>query len=351
MEYGPKSLLKSSPYDSEFNANVKRLSGKKQKEKHILKLEKAYQLAQKADLLSTDSMLNLENPDRWLYVNAYHRRLQGRQQKVLEMLPLESKNGYKPDFLFIDNIAEREAASRQAAASFLYQKGTGLLAAGTHAKAREAYTTLLNLKNNYYPVWENSAALIDSAAVAGVEHILLDGVCSPGFNIGNKWQKFYSNAGDYPKFDVIIKSHSLNVSVGFDNIHTTSYTESKDIEVGYTEKKDSNGVVIERSAIYEKISATVTETTIEKNASGQVFVEVLDGISRKSIYSTVLFASTTFSDKSVQVSGDRRALRSCVMETAGTLTPPSYWSMEEKVVDALNFDFRCLAVSRFWSDR
>ncbi len=346
-----KPLLKKSPYDADFNANVKRLSGKKQQEKHIVHLEAAYQSAQKADLLAADSMLNLDKPERWLYVNAYHRRLQDRQQKVLSLLPLESKNGYKPDFLTINNIAERETASRQAAAAYLHQKAAGLLEERTHVAAREAYSTLVDLKEHYYPVWENSAALLDSAAINGVEHILIEGVCKIDSWASSTWQKFYTNASDRPYFDIVISSHALDVDVSPDYSSTSYYTETKDIEIGYTEKKDTNGVVIERSPIYETVSATVTETIVEKTASGIVLIDVLDGMSGALIYATSLSANTIFSDRSIRVSGDSRALSSSVMETPGIIFTPSYWAMEDKIVDALNFDFRSFISSKLWTDK
>jgi hypothetical protein len=346
-----KPLLKKSPYDASFRYYAERLEGKNKKVKHIKKMETAYQLAQKSDLIAADSMLNLEQPDRWLFINAYHRRIQGRQQKVLALLPIESKDGYKPDLLTINNIGARESASRKASAQYLYQQSEDLLATDKAVDAREAYRTLVNLKENYYPVWESSTALLDSASRVGVEHVLVEGYgrFSPSY-IDSKWQKFYRDASARENFDIIIRSHGLQVYVGPDSENRSCYTESKQIEVGYTEKKDSAGNVIERTAIYETISATVTEVEVTKTADASLFVDVIDGLTGALIRNEAIASQHYFSEKSVVISGDRRALSACPVETSFMIFTPSYWDMENKVLAKLDCDFTWFVRSRLWTE-
>lgn len=344
-------LLKKSPYDADFKHSAKKLSGKTQKTKHLKKMESAYQSAQKADLVAVDSLLNSDKPDRWLYVNAFHRRIQDRQQKVLALLPLEGNDGYKPDFLFITNIAEREAASRQAAANYLYEQAEILLAKETRADAREAYATLLDLHENYYPVWENSAVLLDSAAQLGVEHVLIEGVCQPSGLFDSKWQKFYRNPSARPAFDILINTASLNVLVSPDQETRNSYTETRDVVVRYEEKKDSNGVVIERSPIYETVSVTVTETIIEKYADASVLVDVIDGINGDLIYATTISGSSIFSESHIKIEGDQRALSSNVTASLFSIFTPTYWAMESKVLEVLNYDFNNFVRGQLWTDK
>ena len=345
-------LLKKSPYDADFNYHAKRISSNSPKTKHLKKMEAAYQSAQKADLVAVDSMLHLEKPDRWLYINAYHRRMQARQQKVLAIQPLETKDGYKPDFLIIDNLSERETASRQAAARYLYEQGEMLLQEGTHAAAREAFAVLTDLQENYYPVWENAQALKDSASILGTEHILVAGGLTPtALFLDSKWQKFYLNASERASFDIIINTSRLTIDVSPDIESDYTYTETADVEVGYTEKKDSNGVVIERSPIYESVSATVTETTIEKYADASVDVDVFDGVTGTPIYATRLYAHSDFHDHYIKITGDRRALSSNVAESLFSIFTPSYFAMEDKVTDALNCDLASFVRSRFWTDQ
>lgn len=346
-----RPLIKKSPYDADFRYYSERLEGKKRKTAHIKKMEKAYQLAQKTDLVAADSLLNLDKPDRWLYVHAYYRRMQERQQKVLSLMPLESKEGYKPDLLIVGNLSERELASRKASAGYLYGQSEDLLALGTRAGARAAYRTLGNLTQNYFPVWEQSAALLDSAARVGVEHILVDSdrPFSPAY-LDSRWQKFYRDPYARSGFDVVIRTHGLAVYVGPDMESTSTYTESKQIEVGYEEKKDSAGNVIERTPIYETISATVTETIVTKTADADLWVEVLDGQTGAMLRSESLSAQHVFSESRIYVSGDTRALSRCVNASVFSIFTPSYWDMERQVLDKIDTEFSWYLRSRLWTD-
>lgn len=346
-----KPLLKKSPYDRTFRYYADRLDGKKQKTKHIKKMETAYQQAQKADLLAADSLLNLEKPDRWLYVNAYYRRVGDRQQKVLSLMPLQSPDGYKPDLLIIPNISERETASRKASAQFLYEKAQNQLAVGHPAAARGAYRTLVNLRDNYYPVWENASQLLDQASVQGVEHVLLESDrLVPAFLQDSKWQRFYRNRFDRDSFDVVIRTDGIQVFVGPDEATTTTFTESKEIQVGVEEKKDTSGNVVERTPIYETIYATVTETIVTKIADASVYVDVLDGYTGALLRSETMSAQYLFSESAYQVSGDCRALSSTINTSAFNIFTPPYWEMENRVLAKLEDDFGWFVKSRLWTD-
>jgi hypothetical protein len=327
------------------------LEGKKKKTKHLKKMETAYQQAQKTDLLAADSLINLERSDRWLYINAYYRRMQERQQKVLSLGSLQGADGYQPDLLIIPNLAEREMASRKASASYLYSQAETQLAQGTRASAREAFRTLHNLKDNYFPTWEQSAQLLDSAAINGVEHILVEP--GPSFSaryLNAQWQRFYRDPAARPAFDVIIRNSGLNVFVGADDVHTNSYTEYKDIEVGYEEKKDTSGKVIERTPIYETISATVTETTITKVADAAVVVTVIDGVNGSLLHETWLTAQHTFCETSYHVQGDSRALSRCLPAGNFSIFAPGYWEMEQQVLNKIDDEFCWFIKSRLWTD-
>ena len=345
-----KPLLKKSSYDNDFRYYSEQLTGKTRKLKHIKKMESAYQSAQKADLMAADSMLNLDHPDRWLYINGYHRRLQERQQKVLALMPLQSKDGYKPDLLILPNIAERESASRKASAQYLYQQSETLLGSGRRADARTAYSMLFNLKDNYYAYWENTIELLDSAAIVGVEHVLVTGdyKFSPGY-MDSKWQKFYRDPYARETFDIIIHSRALEVTVQPQNETTQVYAESKEIEVSYTEKRDSTGNVIERTPIYETATATVLETTLEKIAKATVVVEVLDGTTGTILTTTPILSSYLFRDMSITYVGDPRALSPFMVQMAYSIPIPSDLSMENNVLGRLDDDFMSFIKSRLWT--
>jgi hypothetical protein len=265
-------------------------------------------------------------------------------------MPLESKDGYKPDLLIRSDMAERESASRKASAQYLYQQSETLLGTGRRADARAAYSLLFNLKENYYAYWENTIGLLDSAAIVGIEHVLLTGdyQFSPG-HIDSKWQKFYRDPYARDSFDIIIRSMGLQVNVGSEVENKTCYSQSKQIEVGYNEKKDSSGHVIERTPIYDEISATVTEIELSKSANANVWLEVINAQTGIIMLRQPISSMYNFSAKSVNINGDRRALSYCPTESTFCASTPSYWEMEAKVMDQLNSDFVSVIRGRLWT--
>lgn len=356
-ESNTRSLLKKSPYDPAISSAVWKLDGKKKKTKHVKRLESAFQSAQRADLLATDSLLGLDAPDRWLYVNALHRRIQGRQAKVAPLLPLRADDGYQPDLLLVADIADRENASRRAAAAYLYDRANALLAetavTGRKQPARDAYHTLRDLKTNYFRYWENANDLTDSAYLAGQAHILLETDVRSGVwgsqhfwqNAGplyerqfnTEWLIFYQNPTARPHFDFRVKSRLTALHVGPENRWETTRTETKQIEVGHKEVRDSTGKVVERTPIYETVSATVTEIQVTKDASATLYAEVLDERTGSVLYAQYFSDTQHFSETSVHVSGDSRALSFVPMLSIGYPSAPSDWTMESRLADGLRW--------------
>ena len=360
-----KPLLKKSPYDSAISHTAWKLDGKKKKAKHVKRLETAFQSAQRADLLASDSLLGLDAPGRWLYVNALHRRIQSRQAKIAPLLPLRADDGYRPDLLLVADIADRENASRRAAAAYLYDLANTLLAeaaeTGRKQPARDAYHTLRDLKANYFRYWENANALTDSAYRAGQAHILLEtdvwsgvwGSQSFWQNAGpfserhfnTEWLLFYQNPAARPHFDFRVKSRLTDLYVGPEYRSESSRTETKEIEVGCKEVRDSTGKVVERTPIYETVSATITEIRVSKSASASLYVEVLNERTGSLLHSQYLSDDERFEETFVQVSGDERALTHRPFTSIGCPSAPSDWTMENRVADNL-----CGSLARFCRD-
>ncbi len=350
-----KPLLKKSPYDPSISHAAWKLDGKKKKAKHVKRLETAFQSAQRADLLATDSLLNLDAPDRWLYVNALHRRIQGRQDKIAPLLPLRADDGYRPDLLLVADIQDRETASRRAAATYLYDHANTLLAetarTGRKQPARDAYHTLRDLKANYYRYWENANALTDSAYLAGQAHILLEtDVWSGAWGSQSFWQNagpfaerhfntewliFYQNPAARPHFDFKVKSRLASLYISPESRWESSRTETKQIEVGHKEVRDSTGKVVERTPIYETVSATITEIHVSKNAAAALYVEVLDGRTGSLLHTQHLSDDQHFEETAVHVSGDERALTHRPFTSIGCPSAPSDWAMEGRLADGL----------------
>lgn len=133
-----------------------------------------------------------------------------------------------------------------------------ILQAGVCLHGKPALS-LRDLKANYYPYWENTNALIDSAYKVGKAHILFETGVVEGVEDGstfwsdvslnehfvnNEWLVFYTDPKARQGFDYLAKCRLVSLYVGSINQLTTERTETKQVEDGYDEKLDSAGHVI-----------------------------------------------------------------------------------------------------------
>ena len=289
-----KPLIPENRYDKALN----RYSGNyiyknKLKTKHVQRLEKAFYDAQKYDLLKADSLLNIEQPDRWLYVHAYYKRIKGRQNSMANLMQKPVKDGPSGQWLLVADIEEKIKASKRAAADYLYAKAGSLLedAVATKQKepARQAWDALDNLHKNYFLHWGHSRAMMDSALFLGQTRILVelpDGELRQNasfwsnFDWGAKtWQKQWCRVSLRDTFthpiDFRMRCRLDNLNIGWDNTSTSTRCETERVQVGTEEVKDTSGRVIERKPIYEDRTKTITIWTVTRDASGHLAVEVL----------------------------------------------------------------------------
>ncbi len=348
----PKSVFQKSPYESEVAHFASQLTGKNQKTKHLQGLETSFQQAQTLDLALVDSLLNENRPELWPTVNALHRRLQTRQEKVAALQPLRAKNGYEPTLHFVTDMAEQEANSRRNAATYLYDKAKkGLTAAaenGDRPAAREAFYALQDLKQNYYRYWENANALLDSVRILGVAHILLTNLPATEASAGeafwkevsvqarrlnDEWHIYYPTFSPTQQYDYVVECRVSSIQVGSESRSETTRTEEKDIEVGYEEKKDTAGRVIERKPVYEHIKAEIRELSLSKSAEGILAVEVRNVHNNQLLFSQNLPANYQYKESFTYVSGDSRATSAVTNSANMYPTAPFNSTMSDHLMD------------------
>ncbi len=347
----PKSVFQESPYESGLARAANRLTGTNKRMKHLRGLETVFQQAQYLDLALVDSLLEENRPDLWPTVNALYRRLQVRQRKITALQPLRAKNGYEPTLPFVTNIAEREAESRRNAATYLYDKAQKLLAEaekGNRPAAREALSTLQDLKQHYYLYWENTNALLDSARVLGVSHILLTnlpstppekglffwkGVFAQTRRLNDEWHTYYVAFLPDQPYDYVVECQVKSIQVGSESRSESTTTEEKDIEKGFEEKKDTAGNVIERKPIYEHVKAEIRKLSLSRAAQGVLAVEVHNIHDNALILSEDLPVAYSYSEDFTYVSGDQRALSSMIMSSADSYpSAPGEDRMSERLL-------------------
>lgn len=308
------------------------------REKFVRTAETAYARALENDL-DTLSRLQSSNANS-IYLNSIYRRIQSREKRVTAAGPIKSHNGYRATFHHTPDIDSLESDSRRAAAAYLYQRAQNLLAAadssGRPEPAREAYFTLKTLKNDYYPSWENADQLMDIAHRAGKAYWYAECNALPGLSdavtfwsdlridsntVKNEWAVFTT---DSSLADYRVKCTLMSLYVGSESTSTTETTESKQVEDGYDEVKDSSGKVVSRTTKYKTVTTTTYTYSSSRSADGTLMLEIIDQHNGQTAFKQALNGSHSFSGTS-----------DIMMPSA-----PSYWGMIDYVADDLEWQLK-----------
>jgi hypothetical protein len=343
-----KPLIPANSFDDKLSRSIHKVERKSVKTKDVKNLEFLFDMANTLDVLTVDSLLNLQQVALWPPINAYHRRIQERQNRIQQLGITKTKDGYRPQFAFKEDITAAENASRQKAAEYLYDKANtelSLAYSGNRLIARNAYNTLSNLKENYYPVWEASDAKMAEALEMGTSRFLVEktgywafhtnefwrGMTQFGTTLNNStWQKIDEQPVENRRYDYLVQLQLVHLDIGNEQVWHSTNTYSKEIQVGEKVTKDTSGQVIERIPIMEKVCATVTEVRITKSASVQLFVDVTATENNTSVYQFPIQNSLIFDRSWVTITGDQRALDNVPICTGfGLQSAPSDWTMVE----------------------
>ena len=345
----PQYFVQKGDYDKAidlYSSNLRYQEKDKKKEKDVNGLEFAFANAQSRDSAQLFFLNEAGLAENWPRIHTLHRQIQTRQQKVSALTPLQARNGYSPRFTRIEAIDSLEADSRLKAAAFIYDRAQALLAitesTGQRQPARDAFYSLKDLKANYFPYWENTNALIDSAYKAGKAHILLDLSTVDGVYDGatfweytdlkanfikNDWLAFYADPAARAEFDYRAKCRLVSLDVGSESTYSSERTETKQVEDGYDEKLDSAGHVISRTVKYRTETKTITTYYSSRSAYATVLLELIDEHSGEMITSQALQGSYNFDENSEIFAP----------------SAPTYWGMIGRVAGGVESDLRsCL---------
>ena len=103
----PDYFVQKGNYDKAIDLYGERLrsQGKsRQKSKDLKGLESSFELAQNRDLLALEQLQIFRTADQWPGINALHRQIQARENKLSALQPLRSRSGYAPNYKLLDNI-------------------------------------------------------------------------------------------------------------------------------------------------------------------------------------------------------------------------------------------------------
>lgn len=329
-----QKFIENGDYDAAIEFCVGKLRGKsKKKTEYVQGLEQAFARAQTRDLRLIDNLLDEDRPENWEKINAIHRQIKTRQQKISPLTPLVSSDGYRAKFNFID-IEKLERESREKAAECLYVRAQELLQQaerGDRIAAREAYETLRNLENRYYRTYKDKDELLPIARDLGTTRILFEvqnnsaSILPSGFanellnisksDLDSDWKAYYFKpvAGESYDYKAIFRVTQIDVSP--ERVHERAYVDEKEIEDGWdyvldhrgNVKKDSlgNDIKVPRKVI---IRAEVLEVFQSKAARLSGSVEIYDANRGARLDSEPLSTEILFENYASTFKGDRRAL-------------------------------------------
>jgi len=316
----PEFFVQKGNYDKAidlYSSKIRHQAKGKQNKNDLVGLESAFNLAQSRDSAELVSLRPAELRENWPSVHKIHHQIQTRQRKVFALGMLKTQKGYAPTFTMFETIDSLEADSRRQAAAYVYDHAQQLLSitdsTGQRQPARDAYYALRDLKANYFPYWENTNTLIDSAYREGKAHILIETSIQADVSgyedfwkntdlakswVKNEWLAYYTDSTARPEFDFRAKCHLVSLYVSPESTSSVERTETKEVEDGYDEKLDSAGHVISRTPRYKTEVKTITTYSASRSANGTVLLELWDENTQKMVLSQAIEGAHIASDSS-----------------------------------------------------
>ncbi|MBK8554554.1 MAG: hypothetical protein IPL65_01715 [Lewinellaceae bacterium] len=351
--------VETGNYDGAIDYVVSHISGKKNKKtEYVQALELAFQKAQDRDIRLVDNLVAENRPENWEKVNAIHRRVQQRQNKIAPLLPLQAKDGYRASFSFV-NIEKLERQSREKAADFLYEKAQRQLAdanSGNRMAARNAYETLLDLENRYYKNYRSTDEMKRQAMELGTTHILFevgnqsnqvlprdffDRILAIGTrDLNSKWQAYHFNKSAGVEMDYTVKFNVRRIDISPERVQERVYTDCTEIQDGWdyeldmkgNVKKDSLGNDIKKER-FINIYADVLEVFQTKAVRLTGSVDIFDARNGNRIDSRELSTEILFENYASTFKGDQRALSDLTRQRLGN-RPLPFPMTEDMLVQA-----------------
>jgi hypothetical protein len=345
-------MVERGQYDEAFAYSVRKLVGKKNKKtKYVTALEEAYIRLNERDLNEIDFLMKKGSVASWDRVYYLYEKLEDRQNLVIPLMPLQSKDGYIAHFE-LKNYTDKLADVANMSADYHYNQAMLHLESarkGDKREARRAMTALNNI-DNYFLDYKDVNALKREARDLGTEHIAVEFASNDNWILGKMalenisslniasfdtyWEKFhhYNSSAQYDNY-VIIELDNIDLGREREFVNHSSF--SKEIEDGYEtvektiivekdKKKDGKGgkkdtvtkddddnevkTVVEKKIRYRTVRAEIIEIKREKLSTLYGNVKVYNNQSDRPIYQNQIVVDFGFADEAVRLNGDRRAL-------------------------------------------
>ncbi len=337
-------MTEKGQYDEAFDYALNKVAGKKKKKtKYVVGLEEAFLRLNDRDQKRIDQILLRKSDAGYDEVYSVYQSMERRQNKVIPLMPLTSKDGYVAKFDIKDYTSLKNKTAKLSADYHLNQSKKMIQFAnnGDQIAARTAYRHLENI-DRYYDNYNGHATLKRQAHELGIVHVsidLLEGKSHFGINyiadqlfrypyheLNDFWTQFthYETGQDYD-YHVSISLDDLRV--GRNHEHIDKFEFSKEIEEVRTKevtktiyesdsKSDSTNVVPLAKKIHEvieekeMITITALVLAIERKKRSQLNgqIRIFSSRSNQIDYTQPIEINHYFDILHKDITGDKRAI-------------------------------------------
>jgi hypothetical protein len=322
-----KKFLQKGQYDLAINKAVKKLMKNPEKEKELAVLKDAYKLADQKDLDNITYLKKTGEPDIWDKIFDTYFQMKIRQQKV-KVLPQSVLDYIGYVYVNYDNEI---IAAKKKAAEYFYAHAQTLLKKGDRTNARTAYDELQKVKE-YYTDYKNADSLITLALKQGTANVLFSiknqtTILLPAdfeaeltkislADLDKLWINYDVTEVKGRTYSYLILVNIKVIDVSPESVKEVHYTETKEVEDGFTYLLDKNGNVVKDSLgndikvpKYKTISCEVVETQQKKSAIVSGTLDFMNMETTQLIKTEPITATSSFENFCATATGDINALK------------------------------------------
>jgi hypothetical protein len=352
----PMEFQSKHDHDTVVKFASRRTDNKRQGTEWTKVLESSFVQANEMDLRKIEELKAQNTAQAWERIHAINQRIEKRQARVEPLMPLVSKDGYRPDLRLLP-VEEMLAESRAAVIErYLVEieENIGLARNGQRLKARTAFDRIYFLRKKFQ--WKDplSKTLEDEALALGRVYVLLDMNGGYGFyshtvendfdfwGLSSLWRVVHRRPQPGIRYDFQAEVDVVYADVSPNRIDRSSRTVTEEIVVKREPVRDTSGNIIRYEVTKETICATIEQIEARKEASLRAECRVYDLATGQRVLFDFVWANDSFSESFCTYSGDTRISATNGCRSSDYVSFPSDWQMLGNCTDDLRFSVGCL---------
>jgi hypothetical protein len=335
-----KSIEKQINYGNYDNAilnTLRKLDGnklRKNKQKAIMLLERAFNKATERDLNTIDLLIKDANPENLERIFTTYQSLRIRQERIKPILPLYY-NGTEVNFNF-KNYTNRIVDYKNQTSDYLYTKALTLLHTKDKFNARQAYYDFKYI-DGINPNYKDVRDRIQEALSQGQDYILMslendtrqviparlenELLNISTFGLNDLWTVYHNNKIPKVKYDYNMSLIFKDIIISPEQIKDREIKKEKLVKDGYKYVLDTNGNVKKDSLgndikedKYKKVSCQYFETRQLKTSTVTAVVKFKDLKNQQILDRFPIESTFLFEHFYATYRGDKRALENAFLD-------------------------------------